>query len=71
MNAPKLDADQLARLHDENLIVEDAIREAVREATVMHKHRGQPMVVWRDGQVVWIPEDQLTIDDEHDNRGVR
>lgn len=36
----------------------DAMREAVREALVLHKLAGHPIAVWRDGRVVWIqPED--------------
>lgn len=36
----------------------DALRQAVREALLRHKQAGIPIVVWRDGKVVWIqPED--------------
>jgi hypothetical protein len=45
------------RVRDINL-VEQALREAVREALVRHKQAGNPIAVSRDGAVVWIaPED--------------
>lgn len=35
-----------------------AMQQAVREAVWQHKLAGNPVAVWRDGQVVWIqPED--------------
>jgi hypothetical protein len=35
-----------------------AMQQAVREAIWRHKLAGNPVAVWRDGQVVWIqPED--------------
>lgn len=35
-----------------------ALRQAVREALLRHKKAGNPVAVWRDGQVKWIkPED--------------
>lgn len=35
-----------------------AMQQAVREAIWQHKLAGNPVAVWRDGQVVWIqPED--------------
>ena len=43
--------------------VEAAIREAVREALLMHKRLGNPVAAWRDGRVVWIPPDQIPVDD--------
>lgn len=31
-----------------------ALRAGVREALAAHKRAGNPVVVWRDGRVVWI-----------------
>ena len=39
-------------------LVEQALTRAVREAMILHKKLGYPMVVGRDGQIMWIqPED--------------
>lgn len=37
--------------------MEQAVRETVRE----HKLLGQPIVVWRDGQVVWVPPEEIEV----------
>ena len=29
-----------------------------------HKRLGNPIVVWRDGKVVWIPTEEIQIPDE-------
>jgi len=50
------------RLQAEKLAIEQAMREAVNEAVLMHKRLGLPMVEWIDGQIVWTPADQLTVD---------
>ena len=44
-----------------------AMRAAVRDALLAHKRDGDPIVVWRDGHVVWVPADEIVIpllDDE-------
>ena len=56
-------AEGLTRLQVEKLAVEGAMREAVHEAVLKHKRLGPPMVEWHDGQIVWIPADELTLDD--------
>lgn len=38
-----------------------AMRLAVREALLRHKLDGDPVVVWQDGHVVWIPAEEITI----------
>jgi hypothetical protein len=45
------------RVRDVGLI-ERVLARAVRDALKRHKQAGNPIAVWRDGQVVWIaPED--------------
>ena len=39
-----------------------AMREAVREALLRHKLLGHPVVVWRDGRVVWVQPDDIPVD---------
>jgi len=40
---------------------EMALKEAVAEAIAEHKRRGHPIVIWRDGKVVLIPPDEITV----------
>jgi hypothetical protein len=58
------DLETLANLVAESEAVEAAIAESVREALLMHKRLGNPVVSWENGQVVWIPADQIQVDDD-------
>jgi len=43
------------------------MRAAVRDVLLAHKSDGDPIVVWRDAHVVWVPADEIVIpplDDE-------
>ncbi len=41
--------------------IDAALKEAAREALVLHKKLGHPIVEWRDGRVVWTPPDQIEV----------
>jgi predicted HAD superfamily phosphohydrolase YqeG len=34
--------------------IDDAINKATREAVKRHQQAQQPVVVWRDGKIVWL-----------------
>ena len=40
------------------------MRQAVRDTVREHKLLGQPIVVWRDGKVVWIPPEEIELEEE-------
>lgn len=42
--------------------VTEAVRQAGRDARLKHKQLGVPLVVWRDGQVVEIPPEEIVVD---------
>ncbi len=44
-----------------DIMAEKALREAVAEAVAEHKLRGHPIIVWRDGKVVSIPPEEITV----------
>lgn len=48
----------------EGTLVDEAIRKAIRDALLMHKRMGDPVVGWKDGKVVWIPADQIDVEEE-------
>ena len=52
-------AQQLAQLRAEVAEIEAAMQAAVQDAILLHKRAGAPMVTWQNGQVVWIPADQI------------
>jgi hypothetical protein len=43
--------------------IEDALRRAVRHALLEHKRAGNPIAVWKDGQVVLIPPEEIEVED--------
>ncbi len=42
---------------------DDAMAQARRAALLDHELTGDPIVVWENGRVVWIPADQIEVDD--------
>ena len=42
--------------------VTEAVRQAGREARLLHKQLGVPLVMWRDGQIVEIPPEEIVVD---------
>lgn len=45
-----------------------ALRQAVQEALLDHKRTGDPVAIWRDDCVVWIPAEDIpiSIEDKED-----
>ena len=39
--------------------IQQAMKQAVREALMRHKQAGNPVATWRDGRVVWIPPEEI------------
>ncbi len=52
----------IARAFEEGTPIDEAIAEGVRDALRRHKQAGNPIAVWRDGQVVWIPPEEIDPD---------
>ena len=45
-------------LRDDRRVVDEALKQGVREAMLRHKKDGMPVVVERDGKIEWVkPED--------------
>lgn len=40
-------------------LIQNALDRAVREAVLSHARAGNPVAVWRDGKVVWIPPAEI------------
>ena len=58
-------SDPAERLND-TARVTAAMRAGVRAELLKHKQAGLPICVWKDGKVVWIPADEIVIEDEPD-----
>jgi len=54
----------IERMIRESTLVDEAIRLAIQDAMRLHKKLGDPVVGWKDGQVVWVPADQIELDEE-------
>lgn len=44
--------------------IEAILREAGRQARLMHKKLGNPIASWQDGKVVIIPPHEISIEDD-------
>jgi hypothetical protein len=51
-------------LFEDGGIIDEALREAARDARRLHKALGNPMATWTDGQVVWVQPEDIKVDDE-------
>lgn len=60
-HAPEPKPNPLDRVNDIPRILK-AMRTAVREALLVHKKLGNPVAVWQDGRVVWIPPEEIPTD---------
>jgi len=47
--------------------IDAAIEQAGRDARLRHKQLGVPIVVWRDGQIVEIPPEEIVVDPPADS----
>ncbi len=43
----------------EGSLIDNALKKAVQEALVRHKQAGNPIVVWRDGKIVWLKPEEI------------
>jgi hypothetical protein len=55
--------DPIARVQNTPLMLA-ALRRGAQAALRQHKLLGYPIAVWQDGKVVWIPPEEIELDDE-------
>ena len=46
-------------LFEESIPIENALRIAVQKAILRHKKLGNPIAVWEDSRLVWIPAEEI------------
>jgi hypothetical protein len=51
----------IERIHDVPRILH-AMKQGVRKALARHREQGNPIAVWRDGRVVWIPAEEIPVE---------
>jgi len=42
-------------------MAEKALKEAVKNAFLEHKLAGDPIAIWKNGKVVWIPAEKIPV----------
>jgi hypothetical protein len=42
-------------------LIDKALRQAEEDALRLHKRAGNPIAVWRDGQVVWLAPEEIPV----------
>lgn len=52
----------ITELFDEGTAIDQALREAARDARRFHKAIGNPIATWKDGEVVWIQPEDIVVD---------
>jgi hypothetical protein len=55
-------------LFEDGRAIDEALREAARDARRLHKALGNPMATWQNGQVVWVQPEDIDIDDDSERR---
>ncbi len=42
-------------------LIDKALKKAVQETLALHKQTGNPIVVWRDGKIVWLKPEEIPV----------
>lgn len=54
----------LDELFEDGSAIDEALKEAARDARRLHKALGNPMATWVDGRVVWVQPEDIRVDNE-------
>lgn len=54
----------LAERFNDRAIIDQALREAARDARRFHKAMGNPMATLIDGKVVWVQPEDIRVEDD-------
>ncbi len=44
---------------NDTALVRESLALSIEDALARHKQAGKPVAVWRDGQVAWIPPEEI------------
>ncbi len=58
----------IEELFEDGRAIDEALKEAARDARRFHKAMGNPMATWVDGHVVLVQPDDIVVDDEPASR---
>lgn len=52
---------QIADIFNDSNKMSKIMQSGVNQALLQHKRMGNPICVWRDGKVVWIPPEPIPV----------
>jgi len=53
--------DKIAEAFADPERITQALAIGVRDALLKHKQAGNPIVVWRDGKIVWLKPEEISV----------
>ncbi len=51
----------IEQIFEEGRLIDEALAQGVQEALRIHKQAGLPIVVWKNGETVWIPAEEISL----------
>ena len=54
---------RLDELFEDGRLIDQALKEAARDARRLHKALGNPMATWENGHVVWVQPEDIVVDE--------
>lgn len=61
MKKRKRNKDRIAEAFADKEKITAALTQGVREALLRHKQAGNPIVIWRDGKMVWLKPEEISL----------
>jgi hypothetical protein len=58
---PTTGEKDIEQIFEDGTLIDEALAQGVQEALRIHKQAGLPIVVWEDGQTVWIPAEKISL----------
>jgi len=56
--------DHIAKIFSDPIKVTQFIQKGINAALLKHKQTGNPICEWRDNKVVWIPPEEIVINNK-------
>jgi hypothetical protein len=54
----------IEEIFKDGALIDLALKKAGKQALLKHKQSGNPVAIWQDGKVVWIPPEEIEIEIE-------
>ena len=48
-------------IFEEGTLIDEALKKGVQEALLRHKQLGNPVVTWRNGEIVWLKPEEIFV----------